>query len=313
MNYIKGLVSVVIPTYNRGNLISETIKSVIDQSYRDIEIIVVDDGSTDNTEEVIKNIKFSNLFYIKTLNSGRPAVPRNTGFKQSRGEYVAFLDSDDIWLPDKVKKQVEIFKSNPEIGIVFCQCKFFGKEYHKNKMFPTRAYCGNVFEKLITGNFVPTVSVLCRRDALENVGLFDESPGLKAFEDYELWMRIAHKFQFHYISEPLCLFRIHSHNILGTDNLKSHLGAFRALCSAINKIGFSEEQLKTAVSRHYLTTAMAWLETGNFLNFEIFIKKSLRLKPSAMAMAINCLRTIIGSGFTARLYSFYRSLEKNDF
>lgn len=307
MNHIKNLVSVIIPTYNRGILVAETIKSVINQSYNDIEIIVVDDGSTDNTEEVIKNIVASNLFYIKTSNSGRPAVPRNTGFKHSRGEYIAFLDSDDIWLPDKIKRQVKILENDSRVGLVFCQCKFFGEGYRENKLYPSKAFSGNVFENLILGNFVPTVSVLCRREVLEQIGVFDENPNLRAFEDYELWIRIAYKFQFHYINEPLCLFRMHSQNILGIDNLKSHLGAFRALCSAINKVGLNETQLKKAVGHHYLTTAMAWLENKNYDNFEKFLKRSIAYKPEPLAIAIYSLKLIVGNKLLYHLYSLYRN------
>lgn len=309
-NMKEKLVSVIIPTYNRADLITETIESILAQTYGNIEIIVVDDGSTDETFAVVKRIKASRLKYIKTSNSGRPAIPRNIGFGVSCGEYIAFLDSDDIWLPDKIKRQMEIFEKMPEVGLVFCQCNFFGKEYYENRIFPLKAYSGNVFEKIIMGNFVPTVSALCRRTALQEVGLFDESLNLRAFEDYELWMRMAYKHHFYFIGEPLCLFRMHAQNILGTDNLKSHLGAFRALCSAINKIGFSEEQLKNSVGRHYLTTAMAWLEVRNFRNFERHLDRALSFKRDYLALGIKLLNKIIGNGPLFELYSKYRAFKR---
>jgi glycosyltransferase involved in cell wall biosynthesis len=301
------LVSVIIPTHNRADLLPETIKSALAQTYENIEIIVVDNGSTDNTGEVIAKMKVASLRYYRQENSGGPAGPRNTGYKMSKGEYVAFLDSDDLWLADKITRQVEVLKNKPETGLVFSQCRFFGENYHQNIIYPSKAYSGNVFEKLITGNFVPTVSVLCRRETLEKSGVFDENPNLRAFEDYELWMRIAHKFQFHYIAEPLCLFRVHPQNFLGMNNLKSHLGAFRALCSVINKIDFSEEHLKLAVAHHYLTTAMSFLEIENFDNFEKFIKRSIAYKPGPLAAAIYSLKLIIGNKLLYRLYSLYRS------
>ena len=301
------LVSVIIPTHNRADLLPETIKSVLAQTYNNIEIVVVDNGSTDNTGEVIAKMNVAALRYYRQENSGGPAGPRNNGFKHSSGEYIAFLDSDDIWLPDKIKRQVEILENNSRVGLVFCQCKFFGEGYHENKLYPSKAFSGNIFEKLILGNFVPTVSVLCRREALEQIGVFDENPNLRAFEDYELWIRIAYKFQFHYINEPLCLFRVHPQNFLGMNNLKSHLGAFRALCSAINKVGFNETQLKKAVGHHYLTTAMAWLENENYDNFEKFLERSIAYKPEPLAVAIYALKLIGGNKLLYRLYSLYRS------
>ena len=304
------LVSVVIPTHNRGDLITETIESVLAQSYGNIEIIVVDNGSTDDTEEVIKKINAPNLQYIKQENSGGPAGPRNHGVRRSSGEYIAFLDSDDIWLGDKIKRQVEIFEKMPEVGLVFCQCRFFGKEYHGKTIYPVKASSGNVFDDIINGNFVPTVSVVCRRAALTETGAFDESIKLRAFEDYELWMRIAYKHRFYFINEPLCLLRMHSQSMLGSDNLKSHLGAFRALCSAVNKINFSEKQLKRSAGHHYLTTAMAWLEVRNFNNFELCLRKSLTFESDYLALLISGLNKLIGNELLFNLYSKYRDLKK---
>ncbi len=304
------LVSVVIPTHNRGDLISETIGSVLAQSYGNIEIIVVDNGSTDDTEGVIKKINAPNLRYIKQENSGGPAGPRNKGVRRSRGEYIAFLDSDDIWLPDKIERQVEVLEKNPGVGLVFCQCRLFGEEYHGKEIYPAKAYSGDVFDKIIRGNFVPTVSVICRRNALLETELFDESSGLRAFEDYELWMRIARKHHFYFINEPLCLLRMHSQNLLGGDNLKSHLGAFRALCSAMNKINFSREQLKSSAGRHYLTTAMAWLEVRNYKNFEWYLNRSLSFKREKLALLISFLNKVIGNELLFILYSKYRHLKR---
>ena len=103
-------ISVIVPTYNRADLISETIESILNQTYKYFELIIVDDGSTDNTEEVIRKFKDSRIKYIKTDNWGGPARPRNTGIKKTKGEYIAFCDDDDIWLPKKLEKQIRVFK-----------------------------------------------------------------------------------------------------------------------------------------------------------------------------------------------------------
>lgn len=301
-----GLVSVVIPTYNRGDLIAETIRSVLSQTYDAFELIIVDDGSTDNTGEVVKSFPDARIKYIKTNNSGLPAAPRNRGYAESSGEFVAFLDSDDLWLENKLEKQVAAMRKDPSVGLVYCKCEFFGSDYRGARIFPGRGYSGCVFDFITRGNFVPTVSVLCRRVALETAGTFDESKKLRAFEDYELWIRIAGAFKFFFIDEVLCRFRMHSQNILGTDNLKSHLGAFRALCSAINKMDFTSGQLKKSVAHHYLTTAMAWLEAGNTVNFSGYLRRSLELNPEPVGRFIHALNSVIGPGALGAVYNFYR-------
>lgn len=299
---MKKLVSVIIPTYNRGDLIAETIRSVLRQSYKNLEIIVVDDGSTDGTAGIVKGIDDPRVRYIYQDNAGLPAAPRNRGIRESRGEYIAFLDSDDIWLRDKIERQVEVLDRNPQVGLVYCRFEFFGAGFPPGKTFPDRAYSGYVFDRLARGNFVPTVSVLTRREALIKAGAFDEARRLRAFEDYELWIRIARSFDFHFIDEVLCRFRMHSQNILGTDNLKSHLGAIRAFCSASDKLALPDSERKPAFSHHCLTTAMAWLETGNYLNFEIFLKRSLKECVSPMNFAIYVISQAMGPVFFGYLY-----------
>ena len=106
------LVSVVLTTYNRADLISETIESILSQTFRNFELIVVDDGSTDNTEEVVRSYNDERVHYIKTDNWGGPAKPRNIGIKKAKGEYIAFCDDDDLWLPNKLEVQLKHFDSD---------------------------------------------------------------------------------------------------------------------------------------------------------------------------------------------------------
>jgi len=304
------LVSVIIPTHNRGNLITETIESVLAQSYGNIEILIVDNGSTDDTENIIKKIKTSRIQYFKQENSGGPAGPRNVGIRKSRGEYIAFLDSDDIWLPDKIKKQVEILECKPETGLVYCKAEFFGDGFPKGKTYPGKGYSGEVFDKLICGNFVPTISVLARRETILKTGDFDESKSLRAFEDYELWMRIARHYHFHFIDEALCRLRMHTQNMLGTDNMKSHLGAMRAFCSACDKLALPGPVRKPAFSHHCLTTAMAWLEVGNYTNFKIFLERSMREKTTGLNLAICLSNAILGGRLFGKLYPLVKNFLK---
>ena len=222
------LVSVVIPTYNTARYISEAIESVLAQTYRDFEIIVVDDGSTDNTYEVIKQCHANNirdvelievtnpfqqtqrtqrtqqthltkLIYIYQKNSGR-AGARNTGIKAARGRYIAFLDSDDLWTSGKLEKQVEIMEGNNKIDFLFgdkqrfsddgkvITSSMFTRRCYDTDFFGDPLYVRDAYRKLLQGNFIPTGTVMMKKESFERTGLFDESVYV---EDYEFWLRVA--------------------------------------------------------------------------------------------------------------------------
>lgn len=210
-------VSVIIPTYNRANFIGETIQSVLDQTFQDFEIIVVDDGSTDNTKEIIESFikKSGKIKYLYEKNSGTCAAPRNVGFYNSTGKYLCFLDSDDLWLPEKLQKQIDFFKNsgNEKLGFIDCGTLIInehGKEIKNNYNFPK--YQGNVYKDFLKYNFVLSPgSVLIKRSVLENIGLFDEN--LPSAEDWELWIRISKKYEFASLKEPLFKYRVHINNL----------------------------------------------------------------------------------------------------
>jgi len=137
------LVSVIIPAYNSEKYISDTIDSVLNQTYKNLEIIVVDDGSTDNTEKVVKEklSNFSNFKFLKQCNLGS-AEARNLGIRNSNGNYIAFLDADDLWLPQKIEKQIKFFLNNPDYGLVFTRRKIitpYGKIIEDKKKFQKKS------------------------------------------------------------------------------------------------------------------------------------------------------------------------------
>jgi glycosyltransferase involved in cell wall biosynthesis len=186
-------VSIIIPTYNRAALIQETLDSVYHQSYTDYEIIVVDNGSHDNTEEVVRKNRYP-ITFIQLEDSGLPAVARNAGIRAAQGEYIAFLDSDDIWLPDKLASQVRMLKDHQEIGFLSSNASVFCSKtpdrtelFFKNRTIPPRP----TLEYLLGDNIVITSTVLVRREILERSGIFSEDRRLRALEDYDLWLRIA--------------------------------------------------------------------------------------------------------------------------
>jgi len=197
-------ISVIIPTWNRKLLLLEAVKSVLEQSYKVKEIIICDDGSTDGTRKLIKN-KFKNhkiVKYIYTKHVGLPGIVRNIGIKKSSGNWVAFLDSDDIWYKDKLKKQIElIYKYNCKAICtnVLQVNSFISKEevlYSKNLMKLN-------FKKLLKKNLIHTSTVLIKKQILNKVNYFSENKGLVVGEDYNLWLKISLNTIFYYTPEIL--------------------------------------------------------------------------------------------------------------
>lgn len=194
-------VSIIVPTYNRANLIERSINSLLNQSYSNFEIIVVDDGSSDNTQEVIESFNEDKIKYYKhELNKGTPCA-MNTGIKNSMGEFIAFQGSDDEWLPNKLEKEMVIFKeSSEDVGVVYSGIWYIKKNKKASKIYTKNDIKGNIHEELLKGNFVNGLSVV-RKICFQKVGVFDEE--LPNLEDWELYIRISKEFSFKYVDETL--------------------------------------------------------------------------------------------------------------
>jgi hypothetical protein len=204
-------VSVIIPTYNRADFIEEAVESALCQTYKDFEIIIVDDGSTDNTKDVLQ--KFHNKIRYVYKNNGGVASARNSGIKHAHGEYIAFLDSDDLWLPERLKIGVQALDFDKNIGLFFSDCHrvFNGKRVSKTYFDAYKPYSGFVFKQLYMQDFIPTSTVLVRKDCLRLLGMFDGN--LPSCEDYDLWLRISTCFKINYTKMPLAIYKTHSKSI----------------------------------------------------------------------------------------------------
>lgn len=204
------LVCVIIPTYNNGEFLPIAIDSVISQTHSNIEIIVVNDGSTDNTDEVVKGY-LDDIIYIKLKNSG-PAAARNTGMRSAHGKYIAFLDADDIWLPGKIEEQVNVFHSNPDVTLVYTRMTEFDHTSGEIlREFPKKTYSGRIFDNLLTENFILLSSVLIKTSILKEMGGFDEN--LHTAEDTNLYLKIAKEFDIIGMNSILVKRRKHNTNI----------------------------------------------------------------------------------------------------
>jgi len=208
-------VSVVIPTYNRAEFLAQAIDSVLSQTCQDFEVIVVDDGSTDDTAQVVSAYG-DRVRYVPIPHSGLPAVARNAGLQVARGEYIAFLDSDDQWLPDKLTGQLEALDPLHNVSLVCSNALVWDGETDvplRTGLPEGRGHSGHVLARLLEANFIITSTVVVRRSYLNQVGPFCESRQLRVGEDYDLWLRLAAVSQLLYIPEPLIIAREHRDNL----------------------------------------------------------------------------------------------------
>ncbi len=197
------LVSVIIPTYNRGWTIKEAIDSVLEQDFSDYELIVVDDGSTDNTADILQSYG-NTIIVIHQSNKGVSAA-RNRGIGASAGRLIAFLDSDDIWLPQKLSRQVEFFNNHPDALINQTEEQWIRNGVRVNPKKRHHKFSGMIFERSLELCLVSPSAVMLRRQLFETVGLFDES--LPACEDYDLWLRVSCRYPVYLIDTPLIVKR----------------------------------------------------------------------------------------------------------
>lgn len=215
----KPLVSVIIPTYNRKDYLELTIKSILNQTFENFEIIVVDDGSPNDDNDILCKT-FSKVRYIKIDNFGGPARPRNVGIRESKGKYIAFVDDDDLWLPLKLEKQVKVLEENQNFGLVHNCCEVIDKNGKlKNEIVgrtksPETKH-GDVSLGMIGSWTIMMPTPLVRKEVIDKTGFFNEEM-TPATEDVEYWSRCSFETEFYYIDEPLVQYRMHSNNLSGT-------------------------------------------------------------------------------------------------
>ena len=195
-------VSIIIPTYNRASLLSRAINSVLSQTFSDFEIIVVDDYSKDNTKAIIEGLNDPRVRYIYHERNRGAAAARNTGIRLSKGEYIAFLDSDDEWLPEKLDKQISKFRaSHHKVGVVYSGLSIISGEKVINEYIPSKRgniYRDQLFEDHVIGG---GSTIMVRKECLTEIGGFDEN--LPARQDYDLSLRLSKFYEFEFIAESL--------------------------------------------------------------------------------------------------------------
>lgn len=277
------LVSVIIPSYNRSNTIERAIDSVINQTYTNLEIIVVDDSSQDNTEEVLrKYTHIDNFKYIKLLENVGGAEARNIGVVESKGSFIAFQDSDDEWLLDKLEKQMRYFKDN-DVDIVFSQIERITTS--SNSIFPKNLLKESLnISKLLQLNYIGTPSAVIKKKCLSDVNGFDKT--LPRLQDWDLFIRLSRNCKFYMIPEVLCIAYLQENSI--TNNSKALIKTLsifnRKFSKDINKLTKKERSLiyekygSLLMNDNEIKEAKGYFIKGiknNFMNLKLLSKLTL--------------------------------------
>lgn len=200
------LVSVVVASYNMGQYVCEAVDSVLAQDYSHVEVIVVNDGSEDDTGERLKQYEDNAKVRIINQPNGGQTVAKNRGLQEATGDYIGFCDADNYWLPGKLSRQLQVYAENPQLGVVYGDLQLIDENGNTLPENPVRRHSGRITGRLLCDNFVTFNTTLIPRHVLDKVGGFDER--LRMGIDYELWLRISVDYEFYYLPQRLVAYRI---------------------------------------------------------------------------------------------------------
>lgn len=240
MKDISPIVSIIVSTYNRKEYLKDTIISILNQTFQNFELLVVDDGSTDGTNLFIETFKDKRIKYFRTKNWGGPAKPRNIGIQHAKGDFIAFCDDDDLWKPDKLRIQMGVLLNTKHpIGICFTNFEYLQNGevsgIHKYKKW----YKNLTFNRFILSNgCVALSSAIINKRVLNNLSLFTEDKELIAFEDYDFFARILKAHKAIYLEDVLLTYRLHSGSLQAIN--KNHFYQLHGVLNSINsKVGIN--------------------------------------------------------------------------
>jgi glycosyltransferase involved in cell wall biosynthesis len=280
-------VSIIVPTYNCALYLPDALESVLSQTYTDYELYIINDGSTDNTDEVVTTYmpRFDgNVHYIKQQNQGL-ACARNTGIKSASGDFIAFLDSDDIWLPEKLKSQIDVFDKRTDVGFVHTGTYGFdgpdGTYLNRSWMTPELLdqHSGKIFYDYFFRNIRITAStVMARRECFDKHGFFDEYLSKLGSEDRDCFLRILWDTEAVFLREPLAKYRDRSGSM--GKNYEKMITAQEYVYNKISQLyGLPEHYKSKALSTIYYEWASSFYDDLSFLNGVKLQWKAIRTDP----------------------------------
>lgn len=301
-------VSIVLPVYNRADSIAASIDSVLRQTWQDFELLVVDDGSTDTTRDVISGIKDARIKLLSTPRNMGPSGARNIGIAQARGEWIAFQDSDDEWLPEKLDRQMERLAACDEKTVaVYCGMAVVGSVFRKEGARTKLRYIpspdipeveGDILHSLLRTSLVSTQMLVARRDVLQKIGGFDEN--LLALVDWDLSLRLAAEGQFAFVDEPLVLQRF-SENSITRDQARRAGARTQILVKHHDTIA----PMPDLLAQQYRVLAGEYRMLGRFEEAQEAMRKARKARPAdpglmARALYLKVTALIHGRGEKAK-------------
>lgn len=277
------MVSVIIPTYNRARFLDRAIQSVLKQTYKNLELIIVDDNSSDDTDALIASIKDDRLCYIKHDTNKGASAARNTGIKDARGEYIAFLDSDDEWLPTKLEEQVSVMQKAPEdVGLVYCWKSHIGDDGSILEIYNTTLK-GYVFDKIIERQILCSCScLLVRRGAIDKVGMFDES--LWRGNDNDFIRRVCRKYHVDLVPEILVKCYVgHNDRISSDISDAGYRRSVHVYKIMLRKFKDDIEKMPKIHARLLRNFAFCYIALGDIKESRKLLWKAIRIDPANIA------------------------------
>lgn len=328
-------VSVIIPTYNCAQYVVEAIESVLNQTYKDFEIIVIDDGSTDNTQEVLlPYIEGNKIKYLYQTHSGRPSVARNRGLKNSSAEYICFLDSDDMLVKESVYERVDILNSYNDVGVVFSNWLKFKNNFSPRKLETTEIIKNKFLEKLPTqmidskskdyyifkrefvyeifnSSSLKTSTVMMRMSLLNRIGMFDES--LIIGEDYDLFLRLGVVTNLAFIVKPLSYSRGHGNNI-ASDSTRNIIEDTKVIEKFVSNNRKMSNQIKKRfykkLERFYLETGLYFLDQDDCLEARKRLFRAVKYNPLSFESILYYVFTFLPIKKDTIIYAMLRWLKR---
>jgi glycosyltransferase involved in cell wall biosynthesis len=312
----KARVSVIIPSYNCARYVGQSVESVFAQSRQPEEIIVVDDGSTDGTRQALELYR-GRIRYIYQENRGAAAA-RNNGIRTATGDFVAFLDADDLWLPEKLEFQMEYFARHPNYGLVYSDMKIFDESgiIHESvkQWLGMSMPVGYVFRQLFWDTLFIPAAVVCRKACFERAGLFDER--LVFCEDYEMWLRIARLFEFGCVDKPLVMYRKHSNQstqTLGRTLVNGVPREAQALLKILDLYPETVQELgrttvRRRLARPYFFLAYDAVASGDHRQARRLLRQALRRWPTNLRYQLFYLATFLTPSQFAKTRALYHRL-----
>ena len=299
------LVSVIIPTYNNAQYIREAIESVLKQTYRNFELIVVDDGSTDKTREALDPYINKNQIKYIYQNNKKQGAARNNGIKHAQGELIALLDSDDLWLPEKLELQVPLF-IDKKVELVYAGVmKFSDKD---NRIVKTtnfeKCFKGYIFDNLFNNDksFIPNSSAVIRKSCLEEIdsingsGPYWEDLSCVTSEDYHFFLKLTHKFKADYVPKHLVRYRLYDTNS-SKDTIKNLMAAIATTKNISSLYNIPVKRTRMKISRYYLSIGYNYRKTSKLKALNYYFKSMryhIRFEHFKLIVALlssSCLRS----------------------